>query len=195
MTNDIVPVEPKKKRRRNKGRMGSAERRIRQQKFALLLLDMETQRTRAQICEECGISERTYDRWSSDPAVLKLGGESALRLDAATRRYAYEHRGTAMRTIVQVMENSRNDIARVRAAELMYQWGEEAAANEEPATQSNGDELAKLLSSSRPTFIFGNATMIQNLAPAGGGLSISSGPAPEETVVEAQVRPLPASSS
>lgn len=190
MTSDIVPVEPKKKRRRNKGRMGRGERRARQQQFALLLLDMETQRTRAEICEECGISERTYDRWSSDPAVLKLGGESAIRLDAATRRYAYEHRGTAMRTIVQVMETSRNDIARVRAAELMFQWGEEAAASEEPSTQSNGDELAKLLSSSRPTFIFGNATMIQTLAST-SGLTVSAGVEAASDVVDAVVRPLP----
>ena len=186
MTNDLVPIEPKKKkRRRNNGRMGRVERRLRQQQFALMLLDMDRALTRVQICESCGISERTYDRWSTDPEVLKLAGMDSTRMDAATRKYAYEHRGTAMRTIVDVMEGSRNDIARVRAAELMYQWGEDATAGEGVSGSNNSDELTKLLSGSRPTFIFGNATMIQNLTPAQNtsGLIVSS---QDEKVVDGE---------
>jgi hypothetical protein len=192
MANELVPTEPKKKkRRRNNGRMGRVERRLRQQQFALLLLDMDQGLTRAQICEQCGISERTYDRWSTDPEVLKLSGMDSTRMDAATRKYAYEHRGTAMRTIVDVMDRSRNDIARVRAAELMYQWGEEAAKGEGSTGSSNSDELTKLLSGSRPTFIFGNATMIQNLTPAQNpsGLTIIGGV--DDDVIDAEARVLP----
>lgn len=177
-----------------KRRMGKLQRRLLQQQFVDLLLNLELKLSRLDICERLGISESTYQRWSTDPEVLKLAALDGSRIGHATRAYAYEHRGTALKTLVSVMESSRNDVARVRAAELMYQWGNEAAESEQPPDTDAAAEVATLLANRGPTFIIAKAEMFMN---SRGEVSVSAkAPANDDaTVVEVPARLLPAASA
>jgi hypothetical protein len=76
--------------------MGKLQRRLLQQQFVDLLLNLELKLSRLDI------SESTYQRWSTDPEVLKLAALDGSRIGHATRAYAYEHRGTALKTLVSV---------------------------------------------------------------------------------------------
>jgi hypothetical protein len=172
------------------GRMSGAAKQLRQRKFVQLLMDLEANLTQEEICRQCGISRATYTRWAADPEVLKLAGMDNSRLAAATRAYAFAHRGTALATLVDVMQRSRNDVARVRAAELMHQIGEQAAQEKDGDSGDAAAEVARLLSRRSPTFIVNNLQMIA--AGAGSqpaGLLVETGDIIEGELVGPGERP------
>lgn len=62
-------------------------------------------------------------------------------------------------------------MARVRAAELMYQWDNEAAKSEQTPDTDAATEVATLLASRGPTFIIAKAEMFMN---SRGEVSVSA---------------------
>lgn len=188
MSTELATQDQFDQEERRRGRMGEAERRHRQKMFITMLLDVERMHSREEICRACGISERTYDRWANDPEVMAAGGISAHQVSLATANFAFQHRGTAMSTLVKVMTSSKNDIAKVRAAELMYQWGEEALKAQQ--AQSSGEDaadVARLLSGQGPTFIIANANMIQQ--QAGSTLVLETGTEKQQVAAPASGYP------
>jgi transposase len=128
--------------------------------FWNLVYDIKANLKPAQICEKLGISKATYYRWMNEPsaakeAVLLQGNLVAER----TRQAAYQHRAEVIDTLLDVMTKSRNDLARVRAAEIMFEIGEDAR-REEGAVTEDKSELADLLQNRASTII--NNTLIVN---------------------------------
>lgn len=135
------------------------ERELKQRLFIKMLYDMGRYRTKAEICQEVGISPDTYNRWKSDVGMRRLYEVEQFRVDGAVKEKVNLNQTTALDTLVDVMDNSRNDMARVKASELMLTLGQAMARSDSAQDEADSKDVARIISQG-PTLIVANAGML-----------------------------------
>jgi hypothetical protein len=160
-------------------RMSPAEAAIKKRLFADLILDTRTRRTKEEICDELGITEAIYYKWSKDPDMVEWAGIETWRYSEGAKHYVRAHQSVALRTLVDIMENSPNDMARVRAAETFLSSAEGVAETKQDSTT---DDVVKLLTSRQPALFIGNVNFLQQPQLV---------ERPQYEIVEAEVRMIP----
>lgn len=137
---------------RRRGGYSRLETLLRKRLFARTVLS-EPHLTKDEICRRVGIGTKTYSKWVRDKGLLREVGQDGDVVTEQTRHFAYQHRGRALNTLLDVMDNSRNDLARVRAAELLLQLGETAANVDRLDVTDHGQDISFFLSQQGPTFV------------------------------------------
>lgn len=126
---------------------------LKKRQFAKLLLDTDRKMLpKKELCEVVGISPNTYDKWAKDPEIANMIAPESWRVSKTTEVLARTNQVTALTTLVDIMENSENDSARTRAAEIMLKYGRET---KEASTSSDSD-IVRILAQNKPIFVNGN---------------------------------------
>ena len=142
------------------GPMRKAERILKQRLFAQLLLDPHTHHTKDSIVQRLGISETTYRKWSQNPELLDWAGHDLRVTDIKVKILASGYKTRAIDTLTDVMENDRNGLARVRAAEIILSMDTQLP---EGSTVESKSETLKLLERFKPVLIMGSIEQLRNI--------------------------------
>lgn len=149
---------------RSPGRMTKAEQSIKQRMFAQLLLSPDHHYSKSEIMDRVGISEGTYLKWSRDPNLADMAGIEPNRHNLKAKLLAAKMKTDALNELHGIMQNDRNGMARVRAAEVILSYDTNMDVAVDDGTEKK--KVQQLLQINQPIFVMGNQDMLQSISAA-----------------------------